>query len=204
MKNLKIISVFIMGLCLGMASLQAVAEEEEDDTITHGEVAKLLAYHLGLFDQLPANPSETEAAAALSANGISPKGGVWDINKVLSIADFAKILTEAMGITDELVATGKDGAVADIDYVNLLKSKGVVVNSVSDAIENLDPLAEPKGSNVSRTSGTSDPLDERSVIGLPDESVQGTDASLPVSALSVVAAIRDVNSPSTRNPVTPN
>ena len=197
MKYLKMISIIIASLCLGTAALQA----EENDTITHGEVAKLLAYHLGLFDQLPANPSETEAAAALSANGISPKGGVWVVDKILSIADFAKILTEAMGLTDELIATGPDGAIADVDYVNLLKSKGVVVNSVSDAIVSLDPLAEPKGSNVNRTTGTSDPLDERSIIGLPDESVQGTDA---VSRLSAISTIRNVNSPTNRNPVTPN
>lgn len=147
-------------------------EKAKPDGMTQGEAAVALADKLALFPALPNGISAIEAGAALNAQGISPFGG-WKADETLTVADFAKVLVEAMGRGDEIAADKKDKAES---YVDLLKGMGINVESGQEGIDEVGVLPEIFAAAVDGSSNTSDPLRNRTIYGHPDERVAGTDA----------------------------
>ena len=212
--------------------IEEVEEEEENrrapkgsDVLTQGEAAKLLVYHLGLDRNATAPVSEAAAARMLTENGVSPFKE-WALGQILTIADFSKMLVEAMGKADEIAEADQDSPRAYVDY---LQSEGVNIgDGFSEVVQTLETLKEPIDPNIDAGKVATDPLLNRPVEGLPDETVTGTDSSFelaiplvepgrrvadplqaPVTrnaASSAVSSSGGSSSSSTakRNPVTPN
>lgn len=141
--------------------------------MTQGEAAMALITKLGLFPALPNAASSQEAAAALTAQGISPFEG-WKPDETLTVGDFAKVLVEAMGRQDEIAAENKDKPEA---YVELLKGMGINVESGNDGLDGVAALVEVFNAAVDGASLNTDPLRSRTIYGQQDEWTIAPDGS---------------------------
>ena len=141
--------------------------------MTQGEAALALISKLGLFPALPNAPSSQEAAAALTAQGISPFEG-WKPDETLTVGDFAKVLVEAMGRQDEIADENKNKPEA---YVELLKGMGINVESGNDGLDGVAALVEVFNAAVDGASLNTDPLRSRTIYGQQDEWTIAPDGS---------------------------
>ena len=195
------IGALLLASMLTLTSFSFAAEATKD-SITQGQAAKLVAYYLGFFPQLPANPTEHDCIDLLLQNNISPFNG-WEMTKILTVADFAKIIVGAMGDEDQLSGDLNDPKT----YIQYLKGLNVPVESVSETLDQLESKPEGKApKSMSSKQLLSDALSEAFAIGSePGEGEAGNvgfaDAPIPVAAiLAVVESLPTV----TRNPTTPN
>jgi len=172
--------------------------------VTQAELAQILVEILGLSRFLPASPTPFETFALLLENGISPSAG-WNTDEVVTRADLARVIVESLGRENE-VENPEDPR----SWINFLKSIGVPIGTVGEAVDNLEPLPEAIAPNVFQVSTRVDPLVRRTIFGEPDESQFGTDASFddayrPVTVEEIIDIIPIVPvPPKPRPPVTDN
>jgi len=177
----------VVAMCAMLAGLTISAQAEED-TLTQGDVATALVQKLGISKNLPLRYTDATAIDALRANSISPFGG-WDAARKLKVGDFAKIMVESLGWSGRIPLEQQG---QPRSYVALLEDSGIPVDSVSDALAKLRPLATSKDGGVIRQLSSSDPLTRRPILGARDESALGVDfaraSSGSLSDASVAAA----------------
>lgn len=159
----------------GAAKAQPV-EEPAVAQVTHEELAQLLVRILGLARFLPAAPTDLQCFAILMDNGIAPFGG-WQVGKVVTKADLARVIVQALKKQGDI--ENPDDPKAWIDYV---KSLGIPLESVGEAVAYLDPLVEPVAANV--VSATRDPLVRRQRFNPLDETQYGVDMEYVVRVFS--------------------
>lgn len=155
-KLVAMVLVAVVGLSLSLPNVQAA--DQGSKQVTQGELASMLVRITGLTKYLPNNFSPVEASAVCLLNGIAPDGG-WKMDQVVTRADLAKVVVQAMGKVDEV--SNPDDPQAYIDY---LKSIGVPIDTVTQAVGNLGPSADSVGlqpDNVGSTDPIKDPGPER-------------------------------------------
>ncbi len=179
----KLLSVMLVAsLCIAFSVPAVVAAEKDTKSapkkpeikkpaeagqVTQGELAQLLVNVLGLARFLPAAPSPQQCFAILLDNSISPSGG-WVADKVVTKADLARILVQAMKKQGDI--KNPDDPKAWIDY---LKGIGVPLDAVGESASYVDPLVEPVAPNV--VSARVDPLVKRHKLNPLDETQYGVD-----------------------------
>ncbi|MFH0878944.1 MAG: hypothetical protein V2A34_04455 [Lentisphaerota bacterium] len=136
-------------------------------TVTQAELGQLLVRVLGIARFLPANPTDQQCFALLMANGIQPVTG-WNSTAEVKKADLARVIVQAMKKQGEV--KNPDDPASWVDY---LKSIGIPIDTVGEAVDYVDPLGEPVARNV--VAGTSDPLVKRQQYNPIDETQYGTD-----------------------------
>lgn len=210
MKKLLSLSLALMlGAGTGMASAQDTAEQQLEDIaasekqVTQAELAHLLVGVLGLSRNLPAEPSDQEVFSVLYANKIAPEGG-WQANQVVTRAALARIVVLALQ-QEDLVEKPDDPE----SWINHLKSIGVPIGSVGQAVDNLNPLAEAVAPAPEFISSV-DPRETPKKSALPDNQQYGADIADPLSQavvsmreiqeIIIEAAVPEVE----QEPVTPN
>ena len=154
------IGALLVASLLTLSSFSFAADASKD-SITQGEAAILLAQYTGLSPNLSPNPSAQECITALLERGITPFGG-WELSKILTVADFAKIVVHALGATHEIEGDENDPKT----YIQYLKGINIPIESVSETLEKLP--SDPK-SVIPREVGTatllSDPLKQGFDLG---------------------------------------
>ena len=135
--------------------------------VTQGELAQLLVNVLGLARFAPATPSSAELFSILMANNIVPAEG-WVADKVVTKADLARVIVQAMKKQSEV--KNPDDPKSWIDY---LKTVGVPIDTIGEAVDNVDPLAEPVAPNV--VTSSADPMTKRHKFNTIDETQYGVD-----------------------------
>lgn len=172
--------------------------------VTQAELAQIMVDVLNLYRFLPASPTPLECFAVLLENGISPQKG-WETDTVVTRADLARVIVQALGRQNEVENPDDPRS-----WINFLKSQGVSIGTVGEAVDNLEPLPEPVAPNVFKGSARVDPLVRRTVFGEPDEEQFGTDVDYvsthtPVTVAQVEYVIQVVPAPpAPQPPVTPN
>lgn len=144
--------------------------------VTHGELAQLLVKVLGLSRFLPVNPSDQQCFALLLDNNISPFGG-WTVGKVVTKADLARVIVQAL--KKQAAIDNPEDPKEWIDYV---KSLGIPMDSVGEAVSYLEPLPEPVAPFI--VSARVDPLIRRQRQNPVDETQYGVDMEFIVRTLS--------------------
>lgn len=188
------------------AAEEASMEESSDQVMYEGELALILAEVLGLSPMLPANPSEAQVYAILLSNGVSPKDG-WNSENPVSMATLARVLVQSMGREDEVENPDDDAS-----WVDFLAGIGIEFGTITDALDQVEPLAQPVANSAVEVS--TDPLNKSTYIRPTGEQQFGTDL-LPIRqpltrevveeiVVTVVAAPPAARRPSTRPPMTPN
>lgn len=149
----KVMVIVMSGALLLGAGLPAIAQEAAgtegvaaEAPLTQGKVAQILVKQLGLWKQLPANPTDFQCIEILTANGIYPSPTLtpseanpapgWDLSGDTAITadQLVVLLVRALGLADRV-----EGDVADIqNWVNVLKN--VNVPTTVEGIELVKPL----------------------------------------------------------------
>ncbi len=194
--------VFLLAAILLMSPLARPASARPDvrgdNSVTQGELALMLVNVLGLYRYLPPAPGAHNAIEILVVNQIAPVDG-WELEKVVTRADLARIITLALDRGDE---------VADPDdpqsWVDFLVGIGIPIDTVGVALENVEPMGEPVAPYLLAASATTDPLKQQTIYGQPDEVAFGTDMTFIVSMRELVQLIPLVDVPPPRIPVTPD
>ncbi|MBU1692990.1 MAG: hypothetical protein KKC51_03395 [Verrucomicrobia bacterium] len=158
------------------ASKKPAAEAPAVAQVTHCELAELLVQVLGLARFLPAAPSCQQCFAALLDNSISPFKG-WEVGKVVTKADLARVIVQALKKQGEI--ENPDDPKEWIDY---LKSLGVPIDSVGEAVSHLEPLPEAVATHIA--SASVDPLVKRHKFNPVDETQYGVDMESMVRLFS--------------------
>jgi hypothetical protein len=197
-----------LALLLGMAFLlpSTFAAEDEPEAaaeVTQLQLADILINVLGLTRMLPADPTPQEKFSVLMTNGVVPEEG-WKPAEVVTKATLARLVVQAMGRASEIENPDDPNS-----WVNYLKENGIPIDTIGQAADNVEPLAEPVADFVVRRSASADPMSRQSVFGKPDERTFGTDvdmSQLPVSVTqqfvdTVIAAA--AVTPPRRRPTTP-
>ena len=109
----------------------------------------------------------------MMVNGVSPADG-WSEDAVVNTADLARVIVQAMGMGSEI--ENPDDPQAWVDY---LAENGIPIGSIGEAVENVQPRAQPVADYVLAAGLTSDPLQKQTLFGQPDEQQFGTDTSPP-------------------------
>lgn len=171
--------------------------------VTQAELAQMLVNVLGLARFLPPSPSGIECIQVLMDNNISPWDG-WKPEELVRLNDLARVIVQAMKRQSEV--ENPDDPQSYIDFLN---SIGVSIGTVGEAVDTLEPLAEPVAPHVIQLAATTDPL-KKGKTGEPDETEYGTDMEFvagmrPVSYAEAVRVIREAEFvPSRKRPVTPD
>lgn len=143
------------------------AEAPPAAQVTQCELAQLLVQVLGLSRFLPAAPTCQQCFAILIDNAIFPAGG-WIADKVVTKADLARVIVQALKKQADI--KNPDDPKEWIDY---LKSLGVPIDSVGEAVSYLEPLPEPIATHI--VSARVDPLIKRHRFNPTDETQYGVD-----------------------------
>ena len=192
-------AIVLMALLSVIMAVPGVWAAEEKEEVTQGELAQILVNVLGLARFLPASPTVYECAEVLAINGIQPKDG-WNVEKVLTKADLARVIVLAMKRGDEVKNPENDKS-----WVDFLASLGVNIDSMSQAADSLRPLAEPVVANVFKGGSQTDPLKDSKEFGEPDQPEFGTDANVAISYLGLQELLQQVEFVAPpRRPMTPN
>ncbi|MDD3604382.1 MAG: hypothetical protein PHD86_04240 [Kiritimatiellae bacterium] len=169
------------------------------EQVTQGELAAILVNVLGLARFLPAAPTPYECAEVLALNGIQPKDG-WNVDKVVTKADLARVIVLAMKRGDEVKNPDSDKS-----WVDFLASLGVNIDSIGQAADSLRPLAEPVVANVFKGGSQTDPLKDSQEFGEPDSPEFGTDANVALTYVALQQILQEVEFPPVVvRPMTPN
>ena len=157
-------------------SEKPAAEAPAVAQVKHGELAQLMVQILGLVRFLPAAPSDQQCFAILLDNAITPFEG-WVADKVVTKADLARVIVQALK---------KQGDIENPDdpkeWIDYLKSLGVPIDSVGEAVSYLEPLPEPVATFVA--SASVDPLVKRHKFNPVDETQYGVDMEFVVRTFS--------------------
>jgi len=147
----KFMACVMAGAFLAGAGLVVTASAQEasapaQEAVTQGQVAQMLVKQLGLWKQLPANPTDFQCIEILTQNGIFPSPTLkpteanpapgWDLSgdAAVTAEQLAVLLVRALGLADKV-----EGDVADIaNWVNVLK--GVNVPAEKGSIDLVKPL----------------------------------------------------------------
>lgn len=127
-------------LMILLASLVAVAsfaakKDAASSGVTQATLAEELVRSLGMASYLPADASDQDIFALLMQNGIAPKDG-WQADKLVTKADLARILVQAMGASDS-VANPED----DASWIAALSALGINLNGpVGETIADMEAL----------------------------------------------------------------
>lgn len=168
---------FVLTLCavaLSMAiAIPAVqAQDPGAEPAKQLELATLLANLMGLSRALPAAPSAQQIFTILAINGVSPEEG-WDAEKVVTKADLARTVVQAMGAAAEIEIPDDPNA-----WVGYLEAMGISIETIGSAVSEVGPSDQPVAGSVSRAGTTWDPLDNVSRFGEPDERDFGADVQV--------------------------
>lgn len=170
------ITMFATGLalCLGAtnafaAEKSSVAAEEQDKLVNEGELAQWLVRVLGLSRFLPASPTDLDCFAILMQNNIMPKDG-WKQDRDVTMGNLARVMVLALGKQGEVENPDNDES-----WVDYLKSAGIDFGTIGEAVDNLEPLPQPVGTEAIVVS--TDPLGKLSRINPPDNQQLGADLS---------------------------
>ena len=113
-----------------LASLMAVtafaakkANSSESAPVTQAVLAEELAKALGLMTTLPTGDTDQQRFAVLMQNGICPKDG-WVADKVVTKADLARVLVQAMGYEEEVENPEDTGS-----WVRVLQDHGISLDT---------------------------------------------------------------------------
>lgn len=169
----KVMVIVMSGALLFGAGLPAVAQEgaaaeggAAEAPLTQGKVAQMLVKQLGLWKQLPANPTDFQCIEILTANGIYPSPTLtpseanpapgWDLSGDTAITadQLVVLLVRALGLVDKV-----EGDIADIqNWINALRNYNVPAEEAS--VELVKPLDQVLvGHPIFQI--TSDPLTKR-------------------------------------------
>lgn len=170
----------LLGIAFLLPSALAVEDEPEAAEVTQLQLAEILVNMLGLTRNLPADPTAQEKFAALMTNGVVPQEG-WVATSVVTKATLARLVVQAMGRADEIENPDDPSA-----WIDFLVANDIPIDTVGQAADNLEPLAEPVVDNVVKRSTSSDPMVRQDVFGLPDERTFGTDVSMVLPPIAVV------------------
>lgn len=147
----KFMACVVAGTFMAGAGLVANASAQEgaapaQQAVTQGQVAQMLVKQLGLWKQLPANPTDFQCIEILTQNGIFPSPTLtpteanpapgWDLSGDAAVTadQLAVLLVRALGLADKV-----EGDVADIaNWVNVLK--GVNVPAEKGSIDLVKPI----------------------------------------------------------------
>ncbi len=190
---------FVLIVCItAMASLaygqEGGSREATGAQVTQGELANILVNVLGLSRFLSAAPTMQEVVSVLSYNSVQPEQG-WEPSAVVTRAVLARVIVLAMREGDQV--QNPDDPRSWIAY---LASMGASIDTIGEAVDNLDPLPEPVAQNVFAVSATTDPLKKRAKFSEPDENEFGTDVEFephmqPVSMAEILAIFAQVEIP---------
>jgi len=155
-----------------MAALTLFAPQTQaaSDSVTHDQAAVMIANLLGLYVGSDDSLDAFEASLLLTAAGIVPSDEGWQPGAILTIAEFARVMVGALDLLDEV-----DNPSDSKSYIEVLRNEGIGVEDISGG---LDELRVPFGFFLSGLFGginSSDPLENRSTLGEPDEPGLGTD-----------------------------
>ena len=153
----KILVFLLVGLML--AATAATAQDKEKSPakkaqasgpVTQSQLAELLVKALGLMRFLPAAPSTQQTFDVLMQNGISPAGG-WLLDAVVTKADLARVLVQAMRAEDKVENPNDPQS-----WIDTLKAMGISLDRLSETIQSVETLPEGMGQDV--TLQSTDPL----------------------------------------------
>ena len=140
--------------------------------VTQAELAQILVNLMGLSPLLPSPATAQEMFALLLANGCTPVDG-WHAEKVVTKADLARVVVQAMGMTEEVENPDDPNS-----WVRCLKENGIAIDTIGEAVQNVNPPAEPVASFLLNAGISTDPLVKQQVFGLPDEQQFGADLEI--------------------------
>jgi hypothetical protein len=167
-------NVFAIGLTMMCAAVFAAptvvvaadpAPAAQDERMSQGELAQLLARKLGLSRFLPANPSDLECIMILSQNGVFPSPNLtpteqnptpgWnaDPSVQVTLADLAVVLVRAMRLEGTVQGDRSDPQ----NWLNALQAVNVPTDTVEGGVQVLKPLATLL-QNIAQRSTSGDPL----------------------------------------------
>lgn len=169
------LSLLVIGaLCLAFVVPSALAAQggggnrnakknngQDVPRVTQCELAQLLVQVLGLSRFLPASPSCLQIFAVMLDNSISPAEG-WVADQVVTKADLARVIVQALKQQDEV-----DDPDDPRSYIDYLKSIGVPIDTVGEAVSNVEPLSEPVAPHI--VEANVDPLVKRHRFNPLDE-----------------------------------
>ena len=196
--NRKVLSLVLV---LGIAAMASLAYGQEGGSreatgaqVTQGELANILVNVLGLSRFLPAAPTMQELVTILAYNGIQPESG-WEPDAVVTRAVLSRVVVLAMKEGDQ-VQNPEDPR----SWIEYLAASGISIDTIGEAVDNLDPLPEPVAKNVFAVAATTDPLKKRAKFAEPDEREFGTDVEFephmqPVSMAEILAVLEQVEIP---------
>lgn len=147
----------------------AALEEEQAKLVNEGELAQWLVRVLGLSRFLPAAPSDLDCFQLLMQNGIMPKNG-WQQDNTVTMGNLARVIVLSLGKQSEVENPDNDES-----WVDYLKSAGIDFGTIGEAVENLEPLPQPVGTEAIIIS--TDPLGKLARINPPDDQQLGADLS---------------------------
>ncbi len=187
-----------------LSSAETGESAEAPKTVTQAELAKILVNITGLHRFAAPNATDPELFELLSRNGISPVDG-WKAGEVVTKGVLARVVVQAMKLEDQIEDKEDPNA-----YVELLKSLGIPIDSVGQAIAQVESLPNPDAISPD-FGGTTDPLLTPRRIPEPDSLHGGALMLDPNSFAVTVAEIRQiiaaslaVSTPQPPPPVTPN
>ena len=99
---------------------------------------------------LPAAPSTQQMFDVLMQNGINPAGG-WLLDAVVTKADLARVLVQAMRAEDKVENPNDPQS-----WIDTLKAMGISLDRLSETIQSVETLPEGMGQDV--TLQSTDPL----------------------------------------------
>ena len=198
------IAVLVAGMAVGLQSSFAADAKKPDATkpkeqakkdqgkkpesskpqtqlVTESEFARWLVQVLGLSRFLPAAPSDQECFAILLQNGITPKDG-WNAENTVTRGTLARVTVQAMGKVGEVKDQSKDES-----YIEFLRSLGIDIGTIGEAVEKLEPLDAPLANEA--VAVTTDPLEKIHRIRPVGEEQMGADLSMFGSLLEVPGAV---------------
>ena len=164
------------------AKEKAVSKAQPSGPVTHVQLAELLVKALGLVRYLPVAPSAQQMFDLLMQNGISPQGG-WLLDAVVTKADLARVLVQALNIQDQVENPNDPQS-----WIDTLKAAGISLDRLSEAIRSVEALPDGMGQDARLQS--TDPL-VYNVTFTPGGTVQySVDLALVTRIFTELEAIR--------------
>ena len=164
------------------AKEKAVSKAQPTGPVTHVQLAELLVKALGLVRYLPVAPSAQQMFDLLMQNGISPQGG-WLLDAVVTKADLARVLVQALNIQDQVENPSDPQS-----WIDTLKAVGISLDRLSEAIRSVETLPDGMSQDVRLQS--TDPL-VYNVTFTPGGTVQySVDLALVTRIFTELEAIR--------------
>lgn len=179
----KFLIMLMAGLLVASVAIAAPAKAkaEEAQPVTHPQLADLMVKALGLIRFLPNAPTAQQRFDILMQNGIRPENG-WKLDGIVSKADLARVLVQAMRKDDEVENPNDPQS-----WIDFLRAEGIALDRLSQTIQSVEVLPDSMGQQIPLQS--TDPL----IYGLkfaPGSHVQySVDLELALRVLTEVEQI---------------